>query len=292
MSEIIDAAEQPKMISNNRENAEDNSEEQLLSNSEKHQDAIGDDDHDEHGHPSTFRKRRLTVSSGFQIEGLDELRALAASSDESDDDDDDDDDDDGPTAPVPAPAHMNKKHSEVEDNDQTPELKRPRISHLEDRKKTVSMPAVPLEPKIKFSQQMKLLVQKYCPISHGHTDLVPLPNGDTIIMTNHDAHTDHIASDDSLPFPKKLVWTYSCHGIEPIFDDENEDEDIPSTVAKINQDRGGVAFPYGNCARTALFSVYDGKPLLTCWLLIYKPLRWNMHLYYFTNTVYRYFFHP
>jgi len=32
----------------------------------------------------------------------------------------------------------------------------------------------------------------------------------------------------------------------------------PVIVAKINQDRGGVAFPYGNCPRTALFAVYDG----------------------------------
>merc|ERR1739848_489142 len=29
-------------------------------------------------------------------------------------------------------------------------------------------------------------------------------------------------------------------------------------AAKINQDRGGVAFPYGNSVRTALFAVYDG----------------------------------
>jgi hypothetical protein len=29
-------------------------------------------------------------------------------------------------------------------------------------------------------------------------------------------------------------------------------------AAKINQDRGGVAFPYGNSTRTALFAVYDG----------------------------------
>eukprot|EP00536_Pseudo-nitzschia_multiseries_P008264 jgi/Psemu1/257032/estExt_Genewise1Plus.C_2080024 len=29
-------------------------------------------------------------------------------------------------------------------------------------------------------------------------------------------------------------------------------------AAKTNQDRGGVAYPYGNCNRTALFAVYDG----------------------------------
>jgi len=31
-----------------------------------------------------------------------------------------------------------------------------------------------------------------------------------------------------------------------------------TTVAKINQDRGGIAFPYGGCPRTALFAAYDG----------------------------------
>jgi hypothetical protein len=79
------------------------------------------------------------------------------------------------------------------------------------------------------------------------------------------------------------VGTFSCHGAEPIYDsdyrpDEEDDDDEdewcvtgtgdkkedprpekPTTAAKINQDRGGVAFPYGNCARTALFAVYDGK---------------------------------
>lgn len=36
------------------------------------------------------------------------------------------------------------------------------------------------------------------------------------------------------------------------------EEPQPVIMAKINQDRGGVAFPYGNCPRTALFAVYDG----------------------------------
>lgn len=39
---------------------------------------------------------------------------------------------------------------------------------------------------------------------------------------------------------------------------QEDDEERPVTVAKINQDRGGVAFPYGNCPKTALFAVYDG----------------------------------
>eukprot|EP00934_Nitzschia_sp_Nitz4_P009133 Nitzschia sp. Nitz4//scaffold138_size62050//52546//54577//NITZ4_006398-RA/size62050-augustus-gene-0.25-mRNA-1//1//CDS//3329535797//9123//frame0 len=84
-----------------------------------------------------------------------------------------------------------------------------------------------------------------------------------------DIHDD----EESLPFPRDIVGTFSCHGIEPLEDgteDEavegssmgldlgSQDPDQPTTAAKINQDRGGVAFPYGNSARTALFAVYDG----------------------------------
>lgn len=94
-------------------------------------------------------------------------------------------------------------------------------------------------------------------------------------------HTRHLHEDErKLPFPRDIVGTFSCHGVEPIYDDEyvledeedsewvdapaktqpaDVDPDKPTTAAKINQDRGGVAFPYGNCARTALFAVYDGK---------------------------------
>jgi hypothetical protein len=100
-------------------------------------------------------------------------------------------------------------------------------------------------------------------------------------------HTRH-KDEKSLPFPTNVVGTFSCHGVEPIYetdyqpefenqegeeDDEfvvgssglREDEGLPNFVAekptimaKTNQDRGGVAFPYGNCPRTALFAVYDG----------------------------------
>lgn len=92
-------------------------------------------------------------------------------------------------------------------------------------------------------------------------------------------HIRHLHEDERiLPFPRDMVGTYSCHGVEPIYDDDYviEDDEVsdwgiandavsptdpekPTTAAKINQDRGGVAFPYGNCSRTALFAVYDGK---------------------------------
>jgi len=107
------------------------------------------------------------------------------------------------------------------------------------------------------------------------------------------------SDDESLPFPRHIVGQYSCHGIEPIYDseyeqdsDEKSDGDESDWVAeafpedhkeaeeqlksanvtvstpisppkltasaKINQDRGGIAFPYGDCRDTALFAVYDG----------------------------------
>jgi hypothetical protein len=98
-------------------------------------------------------------------------------------------------------------------------------------------------------------------------------------------HTRHLNEDErTLPFPRDVVGTFSCHGVEPIYDDDylpedsEEEEDTtagrawggattktadapdkPTTAAKINQDRGGLAFPYGNCAKTALFAAYDGK---------------------------------
>ena len=89
------------------------------------------------------------------------------------------------------------------------------------------------------------------------------------------------------------MGTYSCHGIEPVYDDDEDDDDRPSpsssssssdddgsdagdertkggrrrnggeerdvvACAKINQDRGGIAYPYGDSDRQALFAVYDG----------------------------------
>jgi len=182
----------------------------------------------------TFRKRRLSVTKslhengkgGPQVSQLEaNMRAAALALGSFSDDDSDDD------------HHPNEK--------------RPRLDILKKDEEKVETAEAPLQPKFKYSQQMKLEVQTYCPLSH---DLCPLPSGDTVVMTTCD-DTRHI-SDEMLPFPRDDVFTYSCHGIEPIFDEY--DEDVPTTVAKINQDRGGVAFPFGNCAKTALFAVYDG----------------------------------
>lgn len=76
------------------------------------------------------------------------------------------------------------------------------------------------------------------------------------------------APDHVLPFPRHVVGTYSHHGIEPVYDSDYGDDDESSgdessnpgggTIAKINQDRGGIAYPFANSERTALFAVYDG----------------------------------
>ncbi|KAL3799275.1 hypothetical protein HJC23_013000 [Cyclotella cryptica] len=79
--------------------------------------------------------------------------------------------------------------------------------------------------------------------------------------------------DHVLPFPRHVVGTYSCHGMEPVYDSDYENDDDDSsdddladahqretqqTTAKINQDRGGIAYPYANSQHCALFAVYDG----------------------------------
>lgn len=95
---------------------------------------------------------------------------------------------------------------------------------------------------------------------------------------------DHqVFKHDHLPFPKDVVGTFSCHGIEPLYaeyyDDGAEDVVVPESThkedlddeggvaqgakatpvaEKINQDRGGVAYPYANSWNTALFATYDG----------------------------------
>jgi len=77
---------------------------------------------------------------------------------------------------------------------------------------------------------------------------------------------------DHQPFPRDVVGTFSAHGIEPLYEDSDEEDfeidegkcnnksnnSEPTVIAKINQDRGGVAYPYANDWKTALFAAYDG----------------------------------
>ncbi len=105
------------------------------------------------------------------------------------------------------------------------------------------------------------------------------------------------APDHMLPFPRSVVGTYSCRGIEPVCeeedgenhsrsfssssssnnnDDDDDDNDKVETeggerrdagsgkyddvvvCSKINQERGGMAYPYADSDRQALFAVYEG----------------------------------
>ena len=54
------------------------------------------------------------------------------------------------------------------------------------------------------------------------------------------------------PFPDSVLGTYSCHGIEPSYDEED------GIHEKINQDRGCVVCPYNAKKNEALFMVLDG----------------------------------
>jgi serine/threonine protein phosphatase PrpC len=54
------------------------------------------------------------------------------------------------------------------------------------------------------------------------------------------------------PFSAAILGTYSCHGIEPSWEDENE------VCAKTNQDRGCVVFPFMGDAKSVLCCVFDG----------------------------------
>ncbi|GMH52727.1 hypothetical protein TrST_g13543 [Triparma strigata] len=57
------------------------------------------------------------------------------------------------------------------------------------------------------------------------------------------------------PFPPSICGTYSCHGIEPAYDEVDRSDVV---IAKINQDRGCVAYPYGLDRKQALFAALDG----------------------------------
>lgn len=69
-----------------------------------------------------------------------------------------------------------------------------------------------------------------------------------------------VRQEKKAPFDSSYMGTYSCHGIEPgedFEDDMDYDEEIPPTD-KINQDRGCVVFPFGKSNKQAFFVVMDG----------------------------------
>lgn len=93
---------------------------------------------------------------------------------------------------------------------------------------------------------------------------------------------------DKLPFPRNAVGIYSCHGMEPIYEPDYHafakdlvHESESYTMAKINQDRGGIAFPFASSDRTALFGTYDGHgecgDLVAQYCLHQIPIRLEQH---------------
>jgi hypothetical protein len=83
---------------------------------------------------------------------------------------------------------------------------------------------------------------------------------------SNDTTESDVFRHDHLPFPRDVVGTFSAHGIEPLYQDSDEEEEKdeesaanePTVIAKTNQDRGGVAYPYASDWHTALFAAYDG----------------------------------
>jgi hypothetical protein len=62
-----------------------------------------------------------------------------------------------------------------------------------------------------------------------------------------------LALDRRLPFSAECCGLFSCHGIEPKFTRTGFE-----VKAKINQDRGGLQWPFGGRADCAFFAVMDG----------------------------------
>mmetsp|Transcript_10830 Transcript_10830/g.17639 ORF Transcript_10830/g.17639 Transcript_10830/m.17639 type:complete len:537 (+) Transcript_10830:188-1798(+) len=61
-----------------------------------------------------------------------------------------------------------------------------------------------------------------------------------------------IKNEKTAPFPNEVLGTYSCHGIEPSY------EEVDGIHEKINQDRGCVVCPYNQKKNEAFFMVLDG----------------------------------
>mmetsp|Transcript_43384 Transcript_43384/g.48830 ORF Transcript_43384/g.48830 Transcript_43384/m.48830 type:complete len:531 (+) Transcript_43384:149-1741(+) len=214
--------------------------------SEKHQDH---DDHDNGEKAHSFRKRRLSLTS----HNNEDTTSVASASNEQNN----------------SPPSCSKRHRKTSDASasslgSTNAASSTTCSHLKSRTlhsaELLAQP--PSSPSIinnsvllpKLYQQAAPPQQKLSLIDDDDDESKQkTPKWKTRYTRQH--------PDDDLPFPRDVVGTYSCHGVEPIYDDGSvfqPSEDKLTMAAKTNQDRGGVAFPYGNSSRTALFAVYDG----------------------------------
>jgi serine/threonine protein phosphatase PrpC len=238
--------------------------------SDKKQEICVDDDEKSH----SFRRRRLTYAKHH----------LAASPGDHEDDSSVDTEksrtfrDRRLTLPH---HHADKEHAAATDHDDRKDMK------PSPRKKLKTATASKLQSRIHHAGHLPPVsprTQSSHPL-YTTLNIEPLETEEdraSIPAWRHRHTRPHDEQDHHLPFPRHVVGTYSVHGVEPVYDSEYED--IPdddedwmepanvgnktkkpkeegeklTTVAKINQDRGGVAYPYANSNRTALFAAYDG----------------------------------
>jgi hypothetical protein len=266
-----------RQLGSDSENEDDNTENSLLNekpvlNSEEQQQHDGDDDdkiepvdaYDEKAH--SFRKRRLSLTS----HNSETTSSVASANDEQPDS-------------SPSSLKRRRKASDASASSlgstNTVSISNLKSNTLHSAELLAQPPSSPTSTN--NSATLPKLYQQAAPPQQ-----LPLINDDESKHKTPKWKKRHIrqhADDDrSLPFPRDIVGTYSCHGVEPIYDNgdffqplEDEQGTVKLTMAaKTNQDRGGVAFPYGNSSRTALFAVYDGTCLPT--LLIMLTIQYNI----------------
>lgn len=85
----------------------------------------------------------------------------------------------------------------------------------------------------------------------GQLDVVSFPKRASIFASLEigDCH------ETPAPFANTIVGTFSCHGIEPEYGDDDEEIGV---LQKVNQDRGCVVYPFNRSRAQALFMVMDG----------------------------------
>ena len=198
----------------------------------------------------TFRERRLTFTK-HQVAAA--IKAIADQMDDPDDDDDNDDNDENSVSLSHKKARRSSEGSAHNHILHAGELLRAPISSADALKRSqLYQGPFHFEP-----EPTKEQIQAQPAWKRRHTR----------------RHSDN---ETNLPFPRNIVGIYSCHGVEPVYDSDYEAGDSESsgedndcirfdngvsphlTLAKINQDRGGVCFPFMTQQKTALFAVYDG----------------------------------
>jgi len=235
-----------------------------------------DDDELDGGKTHTFRERRLTYTKNSLLETINvaDLQNLETSSQEDDDGDGDGDHrgeedkaEDADDRKIQAEVILSSPSIEttitasLSSTGTAASAAATLAGQLESRIQHASAPPIPTECSKRKAHF--LYVHRNKDNNEQDADPENLPLSPSESESESKKHKQSNPSpnkreEGNLPFPQNIVGTYSCHGVEPVYDDDNLNTNTPSCIAKINQDRGGVAFPYANCNRTAVFAVYDG----------------------------------